>query len=244
MRAFLLAAGEGRRLRPLTATTPKCLVPIRGVPLLGIWLDLLDRHGVSRVLVNVHHLHDRVLEFLRRWPTRVKVETVHERRLLGSAGTVFANRDFVMGEESFLILYADNLTNVDLTDMVAFHRRRSEILTLGVTPTDRPKEKGTVRLGPAGQIVEFAEKSPTPPSNLASAGVYVARQDIFDFIPGSARPDGVVDFGFDVLPRLVPDVAAYQIYEFLMDVGSPETYSRAQVIWPGLQEPSQPACAV
>lgn len=234
MKAFLLAAGEGRRLRPLTDSLPKCLVPIRGTPLLAIWLRLFEMHGVTSVLVNLHHFPERVSEFLESWPTSVAVHTVHEPRLLGSAGTVLANREFVDGEDSFLVIYADNLTSINLRSMIRFHQGHREPLTLGVAPTDRPSEKGTVVVGSHGEVLEFAEKAAQPRSNLANAGVYVVNQGLFDFLPRALPADGVLDFGYDVLPRMVPHVAAYRIDEFLMDIGTPEAYEQAQRIWPGL----------
>ena len=234
MRAFLLAAGEGRRLRPLTDALPKCLVPVQGTPLLGIWLRLLERHGVTRVLVNLHHFHEQVTGFLREFPTTLAVETVYEPRLLGSAGTVLANRRFVEGADPFLVLYADNLTAVDLGAMVAFHRGRTEALTLGVVPTDRPREKGTVVLGAGGEVLAFEEKAAEPRTNLANAGIYVASHAIFDAMPREVPADQLLDFGFDVLPRLVPRIAAFPIDQFLMDIGTPDAYARAQAIWPGL----------
>jgi mannose-1-phosphate guanylyltransferase len=234
VKAFLLAAGEGRRLRPLTETLPKCLVPIRGEPLLGLWLRLLERHGVTEVLVNVHYLHEQVTSFLRAWPGPVKVRAVHEPALLGSAGTVLANRAFVEGEPRFLVLYADNLTNVDLSAMLRFHESRPETLTIGVTPTDRPREKGTVVLGASGEVVAFEEKTPEPRSNLANAGIYVTGPRLYDYLPAAVPAGGVLDFGFDVLPRMVPDVAAWRIDQYLVDIGTHAAYDRAQGEWPGL----------
>jgi mannose-1-phosphate guanylyltransferase len=142
VKAFLLAAGEGRRLRPLTDRLPKCLVPIAGTPLLGIWLRLLEAHGVRGVLVNTHYLADQVADFLATWPTSMEVVAAYEPRLLGSAGTVRANREFVAGEDRFFVIYADNLSNVDLSAMARFDAERAEVLTIGVVPTDRPREIG------------------------------------------------------------------------------------------------------
>ena len=237
MKAFLLAAGEGRRLRPLTESTPKCLVPVRGTPLLGIWLRLLERHGVTDVLVNLHHLHEQVVAFVGSTQTSLTVHTVHEPRLLGSAGTVLANRAFVSGEQDFLILYADNLTTVDIGRLVAFHRNRTETLTLGVAPTDRPQEKGTVVVGPDGRVTEFMEKAAQPRSRLANAGLYVAGQTLFDYLPAAVSDGTPLDFGHHVLPRMVPDVAACTVDEFLMDIGTPDQYQLAQAQWPGIPEP-------
>ncbi|MCR4286945.1 MAG: sugar phosphate nucleotidyltransferase, partial [Deltaproteobacteria bacterium] len=92
MKAFILAAGRGERLRPLTDTVPKCLVPVCGEPLLKIWLEICERSGVTDVLINLHHLPEMVEGFLRNADTRVRVTTVFEEELLGSAGTLRKNR--------------------------------------------------------------------------------------------------------------------------------------------------------
>lgn len=234
LKAFLLAAGEGRRLRPLTDSVPKCLVPIRGTPLLAIWLRLLERHGVSEVLINLHYLPGLVRDFLSSHKSPLRVKTVHEESLLGSAGTVTQNRDFVGCEESFLIAYADNLTAADLTAMTRFHSGHAEPLTLGAVPTDKPREKGTVIVGDDGRVLAFEEKAAAPRSNVANAGIYVARQALFEWLPESVLPGSTLDFGHDVLPAMVPHLAAYPIGDFLMDIGTPDDYARAQAVWPGL----------
>jgi len=234
MKAFLLAAGEGRRLRPLTDSTPKCLVPIRGTPLLALWLELLEREGVTDVLINLHHLAEKVEAFLRSRRTSLRVFTSHEDRLLGSAGTVLQNRDFVAGDEEFLVLYADNLTNADLRKMVSFHRDRPEPLTLGVQPTDRPQEKGIVVLDGDFRVTAFDEKPARPRSDLANAGIFVARSEVLDEA-SAVRPEGeVLDFGYHVLPRMLGRMNAYVLTEFLADIGTHEALERAQRAWPGL----------
>jgi mannose-1-phosphate guanylyltransferase len=237
LKAFLLAAGEGRRLRPITESIPKCLVPIQGVPLLGIWLRLLELQGVTNVLVNLHHHHDRVAAFLSSWRSSLRIDSVHEPKLLGSAGTVLTNRAFVKGEQDFLIVYADVLAAVDVQKLLAFHRQQSVPLTLAVTPTDKPREKGTVVVSPEGRVLAFEEKAAQPRSNLANAGIYAATQELFNYCPSSLPPDAVLDFGFDVLPRMVPHLAAYSTTEFVMDIGTPAAYGQAQEAWPGLPVP-------
>lgn len=231
MKAFLLAAGEGRRLRPLTNTVPKCLVPIGGVPLLEIWMALLARHGVTDVLVNLHHGHERVQRFVDSLSTTLRIQTVHEPALLGSGGTVWANRSFVEAEESFLVAYADNLTRLDLTRMIAFHRTHDAPLTMGLAVTDRPREKGTAVLDRRQRVVEFEEKAERPRSNMANVGIYLARQALFGYFPKALPPGGIVDFGHDVLPKMVPDIVGYQVDEFLIDIGTHENYAAAQRLW-------------
>ena len=115
MKAFVLAAGLGTRMGAITRTTPKCLLPVGSKPLLGRWLEGLARARVTHALVNTHHLPEPVREYVAssRDP-RLAVELVHEPVLLGSAGTLRENRGFVAGESSFLVVYADNASTVEL----------------------------------------------------------------------------------------------------------------------------------
>ena len=114
MKAFLLAAGKGTRLTPLTETTPKCLLPVGGVPLLSIWLELCRRHGIEEVLINVHAHPDAIREYLACNQNGIRVRLFQEPILLGSAGTIAANREWVAHESWFWILYADVLTNMNI----------------------------------------------------------------------------------------------------------------------------------
>ncbi|MDP7024913.1 MAG: nucleotidyltransferase family protein [Kiritimatiellia bacterium] len=127
MKAFLLAAGKGTRLRPITDTRPKCLVEINGTPLLEIWLRQFAAAGVNDVLINTHHLPDQVREYVdTRTDPLPRVTLFHEETLIGSAGTVAANREWIGDDEEFLVVYADNLTDVDLRDLIAFRAEKTE----------------------------------------------------------------------------------------------------------------------
>lgn len=230
MRAYLLAAGEGTRLRPLTETMPKCLVPIKGMPLLSIWLDLLKLHGVTDVLINLHYLPHLVEQYIDGNATGINVRIFHEKTLLGTAGTVMANRDFVRGKGCFLIAYADNLTNVNLRRMVNFHEERGGILTTGLFRAKAPRECGIAEIDGDNVITSFTEKPAHPVSNLANAGIYIAGEELFDYIPMNK----FIDFGFDVLPRLIGKMYGYVIEEYLIDIGNPDNYKRANEQWEGL----------
>jgi mannose-1-phosphate guanylyltransferase len=228
MKAFLLAAGEGTRLRPLTDEIPKCLIPIHGRPLLSIWFDLLKRHGIDEVLINLHHLPHVVAGYVRNNARDIKVNIFYEEELLGSAGTVLANREFVKGEESFFILYADNLTNVNLGMMLDFHNRHGGIFTMGLFKTDVPQQCGVVELDDDGLISSFIEKPQRPSGNLANAGIFLADEGLFDYIP-----ERKADFGFDVLPKLVGKMYGYVINEYLLDIGTIPNYRQALDTWRG-----------
>lgn len=233
MKAFLLAAGLGKRLRPHTYETPKCLLPIGGKPLLQIWLENIERHGIKEVLVNTHWLPEKVEAFLNnRRGMKLKVTSFYERRLLGSAGTLQAHQNWVSDGKPFFILYADNYTDVNLSAMMAFHQSHDLPFTLGVFTAAHPERCGIAEVVEDGLVRGFEEKPRYPKSNLAAAGIYVTDCRVFDFFPRqSSMPAEPLDLGFHVIPRLVGNMKAYNIAEFLMDIGTPESYARAQQHW-------------
>lgn len=231
MKAFILAAGHGSRLRPLTDQTPKCLLPIRGVPLLQIWLEHCKRFGITDVLVNAHAHATQVKAFARQQTSGVNVCVAEEKELLGSAGTLAENRDFVAGEKDFFVLYADVLTNADLCQFLQFHRARNAVASLGVYEVSDPRRCGIVELDRNGIVASFVEKPAQPRSNLAFAGIMVASQQIFEGIPNE-RP---ADIGFHLLPKLVGRMAAMKVNGILLDIGTMENYRAAQAEWAGLK---------
>jgi mannose-1-phosphate guanylyltransferase len=231
MKAFLLAAGHGTRLHPLTVGAPKCLVPIRGVPILRIWLDLCAEHNIDQVLINIHSHADQVREYLSHQNgSGVTVCIFEETRLLGSAGTLAANRDWVANEDCFWILFGDVLTTANLSQMLTFHRDRRQLATLGLYQVPDPTRCGIVQLDSAGIICSFEEKPRVPESNLAFSGLMLAHPAVLDLIP-SQFP---VDIGFDLLPRLVDRMAGYMVDSYLIDIGTMQNYQSAQQTWPGL----------
>jgi mannose-1-phosphate guanylyltransferase len=227
MKAFLLVAGKGTRLRPLTDSVPKCLLPINGRPLLDIWLESCARYGIHEVLINLHHLPHLVTEYVERSPWDVRITTFLEETLLGSGGTLAANREFVNEEESFFVIYGDNLTNMDLGKMHEFHRNRGSSFTMGLFRTPTPSECGIAALNSEGLVTAFEEKPAQPASNLANAGIYITGPSIFQHIPNQR----FVDFGKDVLPKLIGQMYGYDIEEYYIDIGTTENYARAQSDW-------------
>lgn len=224
MKAFLLAAGIGSRLRPITDKIPKCLVPINGHSLLYYWLNLFEHYGIDEVLINLHHLPDLVFEFLAENEFDLKVHTVFEQELLGSAGTIRNNFDFVCKESEFLICYADNLTNINLAQMINFHKRHRPILTLGLFRTDNPAKCGIAEVAENHTVINFVEKPEHPKNNLAGAGVYIANHEIRYYLPDYYP----ADMGYDVLPGLIGKMKGYFINEYFIDIGTVENYERAR----------------
>lgn len=233
MKAFLLAAGLGTRLRPITDRTPKCLVPIAGRTLLDIWLDTLAGVGVDEVLVNVHHLAGLVRGHLQSRTGPPIVRLVEEPELLGSAGTLRANRDFVAGEMMFLAVNADNLTDFDVRLLIDAHRAGGSIATLSVFRAPRPSDCGIVTVR-HGLVVDFVEKPSHPPSDLANAGMYAFHPSVLDEITGPSPQD----IGYHLLPQLVGRARAVALdgYSFI-DVGSLAALARARLEWEGRRVP-------
>ena len=228
MKAFLLAAGVGSRLRPITNTIPKCMVPIGGQPMLDIWLDAFDRAGVDEVLVNLHHLPDVVRHHLEQRTGTPVVRTFFEPELLGSAGTLVANRAWVDGEEMFLACYADNLTDFDLSSLTQRHLEYGAIATLTVFHSEQPSAGGVVELDGTGVIVGFEEKPANPVSDLVNAGMYAFHPGVLDELGGPSP----CDIGHDLLPRLVGRAKATPVKGYFRDIGTIDAYERAQREWP------------
>jgi mannose-1-phosphate guanylyltransferase len=224
MKAMILAAGLGTRLRPITGTTPKCLVTINGVPLLELWLRECERAGVEGVLVNTHHLAERVQEFVaaRRG---IPVTLTYEPALLGSAGTIAANWGFVEADESFLVVYADNLTHFALAELMRFHRTHDQIASLALFRSPNPAACGVVEVDGSGRITGFWEKPENPPSDLCNAGIYVFRRQVRPYLPALFP----ADVGRSLLPALVGQAMGWPIRGYFVDIGTLENYYSAQV---------------
>jgi mannose-1-phosphate guanylyltransferase len=231
MKAFLLAAGNGTRLRPITDKIPKCLVPIQGMPMLAIWLELCKEIGITEVLINLHAHADVVRTFLQQsGKPDVRVHVTKEKELLGSAGTLRANRQWVEGEDLFWVFYADVLHCADLSAMLRLHSRRRPAATLGVYEVPDPSRCGIVMVNSAGVIEHFVEKPAHPTSNLAFSGLMIGTPELLDVIPG----DVPADIGYHVLPKLTGQMLAFPIRDYLIDIGTLQNYQHAQATWPGL----------
>lgn len=238
MKAFLMAAGKGTRLKPYTDAHPKCLIPIHGKPLLRIWIDLLASHGVTDVLINTHHHSTQVDRFVSKMQpqTTISLHTVYEPELRGSAGTLWDNRDFVADREDFIIAYADNLTNLDLSKLVAAHHRSKtseRIVTMALMHAANPKACGIATLDDQNTIIRFIEKPESPESDLANAGIYIASKAIYEVMKDHAGEETLWDLGHHILPLLGGRMHGFHIEPYyLQDIGTPEAYQMALARWP------------
>jgi mannose-1-phosphate guanylyltransferase len=227
MRALLLAAGIGSRLRPLTSTTPKCLVLVHGRPLLDYWLDLLFEGGVQRALLNTHWLADQVRGHAAASPWRSRIELVHENELLGTGGTVLANRDWFQNE-AFLVAHADNLTDFDVPRLIEAHRSRPKgcVMTMLAFRTDDPRSCGILELDRQKIVTAFHEKVENPPGNLANGAVYIFEPEVIADIAALGKE--FVDLSTEIIPNYLGRILCVETDGYHRDIGNPESLRRAQ----------------
>lgn len=229
MKAFLLAAGIGTRLRPLTDKTPKCLLPVGGRALLEIWLAKCEKFGIKEVLINGHYLAKQVEQYLNanKDKLKLKMNYVFEKKLKGTGGTIRDNLWFVKNEQCFFIFHADVFCEIDLKDFQKFHSQRKSLLTLALCRTKNPQHSGVIEgIKKNGLITQFREKPTDPQSNLASAALFIASPKIKDDFPKK----GSFDFSQELLPKYVGRMYGYCLKGYHVNVGTPEKYALANQI--------------
>jgi len=231
MRALLLAAGLGKRLRPITNSIPKCLVAINNRPLLDNWLELLSDAGISDILINLHYFPEMVRAHISNSLYPVNITTVLEETLLCTGGTLLRNRAFFQSEPVMLI-HADNLSLFDVrTFMQKFHSRDKDIdMTMMTFNADKPETCGVVELNAHGVVCAFHEKVKTPPSSLANAAVYILSPTVIDFIASLGKD--VVDFSTEVLPHFMGRINTFHNDVYHRDIGTVESLMLAQNEYP------------
>jgi mannose-1-phosphate guanylyltransferase len=230
MKALLIAGGFGTRLRPLTYTRPKHLLPIANRPHLHHVFDLLQRSGIDEVVLLTSYLAETFEASVAHGRERgMRVGVTHEEHPLGTAGALKNAQDFI-GDETFFAFNGDVLTDTDLQSMLAFHRDSEAEATILLTPVDDPSAYGVVPTDGSGRVQGFIEKPPPgeAPTNLINAGVYIMEPSVLDRIP-----EGVE---YSAERALFPDLVAEGARLFAtgtdaywMDIGTPAKYLQANM---------------
>ena len=226
VKVLLLTAGKATRLRPLTDAIPKCLVPIAGRPLLDYWLYQFALVGVREILVNTHHLREQVGTYINAVNNqgRFRMIEAYEPKLLGSAGTIHANRDFVHYNEDCFIVYGDNLSDVDLNALLCVHRSFGAPITMTLFHASHPKQCGIASINGNGIITEFVEKPRRPKNNLANAGIYAVSGEAYHEIADMSA----FDLAQDVLPKFVGRMRGWVWDGYHRDIGTPDSLAQAR----------------
>ena len=226
MKVLLLAAGLGTRLKPLTDTVPKCLVPVHGQPLLHIWLQRLSAAGAGPFLVNTHYLAPKVSDFVQSSPFSAVVSLVNEPELLGTAGTLIENLSFFGGGDGML-LHADNYCLADLSAFQEAHRNRPAHcwMTMMTFRTQTPSSCGIVELDQQGVVVGFHEKVSDPPGNLANGAIYLLSAELMQWL--RTLTPSPKDFSTEIISCLMGRIYTYETDAVFLDIGTPQTYALA-----------------
>ncbi|MGZ3504548.1 MAG: sugar phosphate nucleotidyltransferase [Vulcanimicrobiaceae bacterium] len=229
MRAMILAGGLSTRLYPLTKQVPKPLVPVAGEPNAVHLINYLAKYGFDEIAINVHYLADDIVRTLgdgSRFGVRLKY--LHEETLMGSAGALKALESFFAGD-SFVVVGCDDLTDLPLDRLLAFHKERQAIATIGLVERENVDQYGVVVTDASGRITGFQEKprKGTEKSKLVNTGIYAFTPEIFRHIPA----DEFYDFGKNVFPSLQEAHEAFYGFDargaYWCDIGTPSEYRRA-----------------
>jgi len=231
LRVFLLAAGFGSRLRPLTDTVPKCAVPINEKPLLNYWYEQLKVLNVDLFLVNTHYLPDVVGSIIRRLPSASldRTRVIFEPHLLGTAGSILSNIDVLLPADTVLIAHADNLCICDFQEFLAAHYRRPAgcVMTMMLFECDDPQKCGIVEVDDSGIVVEFHEKVSDPPSRMANGAVYLVDSCFLNWLNENYNVESSPDLSIDVIPDLLGRIYSWANDGYHRDIGTPESYQQA-----------------
>jgi NDP-sugar pyrophosphorylase family protein len=227
VKAMVLAAGIGERMRPLTDHLPKPLLPIANRPVMSYILSHLARHAFDEVIANLHYRAQDIMDcFGDGSCCGVRLHYAYEEKLWGSAGSVKRNQSF-FGGESFLVIGADDLTDMDLTNLRAQHQRAGATASIGLVEVEETSQFGIVVTGEGGRIARFVEKPRgVAPSNTANTQIYYFAPGVLDLIP----PEEWYDFGFGVFPALVESgrpFFGFTLPGYWRDIGSLEDYLAA-----------------
>lgn len=229
MKAILLAAGMGRRLRPYTLQTPKCLIEVGGKPLLDWWFDWLQGAvEIDSVLVNTHYLAEQVAAHVDQVRSRYRftLETRHEPELLGTAASVQRYAGEVSEGRDVVVGMADTLVQVDWNAFLAAHRTLNPLCgTLLLFRTEQPRECGITTLDDAGFIRRIVEKPALPESDLAVAGLMILRRMISGVPPAGGDLVGGLLAHCTHVPR---GLAGVELPGHMLDVGTPERLEQAR----------------
>jgi len=230
VRAVVLVGGFGTRLRPLTLTTPKQMLPVAGRPMIEWSLAHLAAHGIDDAVLSLGYRADA---FTSAYPDDV-CAGVHltyavEPEPLDTAGAVRFAARYAGIDDTFVVVNSDVLTDLDLTALIAFHRERDAEGTIALTPVDDPSHFGVVPTDERGRVTAFVEKPPRheAPTNLINAGFYVLEPSVIDRIAGDRR----VSIERETFPAMVDDGTLYARPDdaYWIDVGTPERYLQASL---------------
>jgi mannose-1-phosphate guanylyltransferase len=205
------------------------LVPIKGVPLLQIWLENLVKVGVSKFLINTHYLADEVTTFVNKSEYKDMCILKYENQLLGTAGTLLSNLDYI-GNEEVLVVHADNycLMNFNLFFEAHLTRPKRCLMTMMTFRTDKPHSCGIVEVDEENVLIDFHEKVKSDHGDLANGAIYLLSQEFLKIL--KSKFPSAQDFSIDIISQFKGHIYTFETNGVFIDIGTPETYIKANLI--------------
>ena len=226
MNALLLAGGYGKRLKKFTKHTPKCLLPINGVPLLGLWIKTLLSLKVNKILINTHYKSEKVKKFINYQKYKNKIILKHEKKLLGTSGTIYKNINFFKGGKA-IILHADNYTKDNLKSFVDFHNTKTKknlILSILAFKSRNYKNEGILKIDSSGILKKIYQKKNKKYGNIANGAIYLFNKEGLELF--KRKYDNKKDFTKSYLKYFVNKSAVYKTKKLFVDIGTEKIYQK------------------
>ena len=228
IKALLLSAGLGTRLRPLTFEIPKCLVEVDNKPILEHWLHSLEKVGCDETIINTHYLHEKVCSYLkRRVNKKMKIKQVYEEKLQ----YCHFEEQRIFNDSRIIMIHADNMTKFNLLELLEADEQKPKncLMTMLTFTTDSPKSCGVVERDSNMIVKNFFEKVENPPSNIANGAIYIFDSSLLEKL--SATSYKLFDFSKDVIPLFLGRIFSHHTEEAFIDIGTHKNLAKARFIF-------------
>ena len=228
MNAILLSAGYGSRLKKITKITPKCLLPIKGIPIIDIWIEKLISSGVKKIIINTHYKSKIVKKHLNNSKYKKKLIITDEKKLLGTGGTLLKNITKIYDEETFLI-HVDNYTKMQISKFINFHKNMKKkkcLVSLVYFTTSEYKDKGILKINDKKIVTKIYEKSKKYYGKKANGAVYLLSKKFLKIV--SKNYKNSKDFINDILINFEGKIAAYKCNSIFLDIGTVKNYMKVK----------------
>lgn len=221
MDAILLAAGFGKRLRPLTNRVPKCMVSIGGITLVDIWIYFLIKNNFKNIIINTHWLHKKVERHLKNHKFKNYIKISYEKKILGTARTIKKNLKFLKSKNNILIAHADNLAIFNFKNFLKSHQRKDKKLFASILAfrTDTPETCGIMRINNKKILKEFHEKKKENFGNLANGAIYLMDKKAIDLIKKNTNKNNN-DLSKNIIPQFIDRANIYETTGYIRDIGN------------------------
>ena len=226
MKAFILAAGMGKRLRPYTLNTPKCLIKIKGRPLLDLWVDKLLKAGVKKIYINVFYLKEKIINHVKKASYFKKIIILEENKLYGTAGSLNKNIKYFKKEKNIFFLHGDNFTNENMKTFLNFHKKysKNDHFTLMTFKTKYPSSCGIVKKDKKNYMIKYYEKKKNYNGKIANSAIYILNKKFI--LQYKKNHQSAVDFSRDVVPNYIKKAKIFHSKKKFDDIGTVKIYKK------------------